>query len=122
MAKSPSQLSTLLPCPLCGRTLVPVPAGESLSFRCKRGHDLVLTDLLAAQSATLTHGLEDLLAAWRCQCEKLLDTAEDAHRNGYSRVAELFERHAAVLQSRVQLLSGALPVGESASTFKVVEA
>ena len=122
MVKSPSRLLTLLPCPVCGRSLIPDPTGASLNFRCKRGHAVVLDDLLAAQSRTLMKGLEELLAGWKCQHDKLRDSVEDARLNGYPRVAEAFERQADDLLCRIELLRAAFTVTESSTVSGFAEA
>src|SRR5258706_15494076 len=101
MAKSASEIRTLLPCPLCGRYLVPAPAEPALTFYCKSGHQLTLPDLLRAESAAVRGGLELLLAEWNRQHEALLLTEMDARTNGYPDVAEIFHRHAKSLESRI---------------------
>src|SRR5258706_2225000 len=110
MVKSPSEMLTLLPCPLCGRTLLPLPTDTSVTFLCKRGHQVELTDLLTAQSLVLKNGLDVLLSEWHRQHEKVLDTAGDARRNGYPSIAEMFDRHAQSLLSRIEGLRNAVHI------------
>src|SRR5204862_4719284 len=98
MAESPSELRALFPCPHCGRTLVPASVDASVTFHCKGGHGLTLGELLGAQSAVLKEGLERLLAEWSRQHQVLIETVEDARRNGYLDVAEIFNRHAKSLE------------------------
>ena len=109
MGKSPSEMLSLIPCPLCGRTLIPQPTATSVTFRCKRGHQVALNDLLTAQSLVLQNGLEVLLSDWNRQYEKVLDLVDDARRNGHSTVAEVLDRHAQGLRSRIEFLRNAIP-------------
>src|SRR5205809_441252 len=102
MANAASEVRTLLPCPLCGRTLIPAPIDTYIVFHCKSGHELPLEELLRAQSAALQRGLEVLLANWARQYQALIRTLEDARQNGYLDVAEIFYRHAKSLESRIR--------------------
>jgi len=102
MAESTSEVHTLMPCPICGRALVPVPVDHSLVFHCKSGHEFSLSSLLKAQSAAVKGGLELLLAEWSGQHAALIETVEDARKHGYLEVAEIFNRHAQSLESRIR--------------------
>jgi len=64
MPESASEVRTLLPCPTCGRALVPAPVDSSFTFHCKSGHEFSLGRLLQAQSSAVKEGLELLLAEW----------------------------------------------------------
>jgi len=101
MAKCASDVRTLLPCPLCGRTLIPAPVDSSVIFHCNSGHELSLPELLRAQSAALQAGLERLLANWDREHRVLLSMIEDARKNGFLDVAEIFNRRAKTLESRI---------------------
>ncbi len=118
MAKSVSEVGTPLPCPLCGRTLIPVPTGATVSFHCKSGHELALVDLLTAQSVALKGGLEVLLADWNRQHQTLIETVEDARRNGYIDVAEIFHRHAKSLESRIRVMRDAFSHTDSSKLIR----
>ena|SRR5436190_18328131 len=98
-----------LPCPRCGRSLLPVPAERSITFHCKSGHELQLPDLLSAQSSTLRGGLETLLTEWRLHRQTLFEIVEVATRNGHLKVAEIFQRHANTLERRIHLLQSSYP-------------
>lgn len=119
MGKSPSEMLTLIPCPLCGRTLTPQPIDVSVTFLCKRGHQVALTDLLTAQSLVLKNGLEALLSDWHRQYEKVLDLVDDARRNGHPTVAETLDRHAQSLLSRIEVLRNAVPNTDSGKLMSV---
>jgi hypothetical protein len=119
MAKSPSAMLSLLPCPLCARTLIPLPTDASLTFLCKRGHQIALSELLSAQSLVLKNGLEVLLDDWRRQHAKILDLVDDARRNGYSNVAEILDRHAQSLLTRIEALRNAVPGAPASQALSV---
>jgi len=102
-----------MPCPLCGRSLIPAPIESSIAFHCKSGHELSLGEILRAQSAVLKCGLEILLAEWSRQHHALISTVEDARRNGYPDVAEIFDRHAKSLQFRIEKVRAASAQSDS---------
>lgn len=102
MAECASEVRTHLPCPSCGRALVPAPVDTSLTFHCKSGHEFSIGRLLQAQSSCVKEGLELLLAEWARQHQALIDTVEHARKNGYLEVAEIFHRHAISLESRIR--------------------
>ncbi|HVE15874.1 MAG TPA: hypothetical protein VNB29_04015 [Chthoniobacterales bacterium] len=87
---------------MCGRTLIPAPIDASVVFHCKSGHELPLAELLHAPSAALETGLEVLLANWDREHQALISTLEDARKNGYLDVAEIFNRHAKSLENRIR--------------------
>ena len=122
MAESASEVRTLLPCPMCGRSLIPAPADSSLTFHCKSGHEFALGELLRAQSAALKCGLEILLAEWNRQHQALIGTVEDARKNGYLDVAEIFNRHAKSLESRIDKVRTAYSQSESSKLINLSDA
>jgi hypothetical protein len=108
MAGCASEVRTLMPCPLCGRSLIPAPVEVSITFHCKSGHELSLGDVVRAQSAALKCGLEILLAEWGRQHQALISTVQDARKNGHLNVAEIFDRHAKSIQSRIEKVTSRL--------------
>ena len=122
MANCASEVRTLLPCPLCGRTLIPAPVDTSVVFHCNSGHELPLEELLRAQSAALQRGLEILLAKWTYQHEALVRTLEDARQNGYLDVAEIFYRHAKSLESRIRKVRDVFSQPDSSKVIKLPDA
>jgi hypothetical protein len=110
-------------CPLCGRSLLPVPIGETVTFHCKNGHQLPLRDLLSAQSQNFRHGVENLVLEWERQLDSLQATAADARQNGFIEVAEIFYRQTKSLAARIEHLRDCLPSGDpdSSSLLKVPE-
>ena len=122
MAESASEVRTLMPCPKCGRTLVPAPTDPSLVFHCKSGHEFSLTILLKAQSAAVKGGLELLLAEWIRQHETLAKTVEDARLHGYLDVAEIFNRHAQSLESRIRKVREAFTLQDSSKLIQLPDA
>jgi hypothetical protein len=121
MAESASEVRTLVPCPLCGRSLYPAPVAATLTFHCKTGHELPLGELLRAQSAGLKGGLEVLLAEWNRQHRALLDTVDDARKNGFLDVAEIFNRHARSLESRIDKVRDAFSNADSSKLIQLPE-
>src|SRR5258706_10655411 len=119
MAKCASEVRTLLPCPLCGRTLIPAPVDLFVVFHCKSGHELLLAELLRAQSAPLKRGLEVLLANWDREHQALFSTIEDARKNGYLDVAEIFSRHAKSLESRIRKVQDAFSQANSSKVIRL---
>jgi len=117
MANRSSEVRTLMPCPHCGRSLIPAPVDTSVAFYCKSGHEFPLGDLLRAQSAAVQNGLELLLAAWHRQHEALLQTAEEARRSGHLGVAEIFHRHAESLEFRIRKVRDAFTQHDSTKRF-----
>src|SRR6185436_12147984 len=99
--RAASEVRVVLPCPLCGRSLIPASARSSIVFHCKTGHELSLAELLQAQTAVLKGGLELLLENWDRDHQALLKTLEEARRNGHLDVAEIFNRRAKNLESRI---------------------
>jgi hypothetical protein len=122
MANRASEVRTLLPCPLCGRTLIPAPVDSSVVFHCKNGHELPLEELLRAQSAVLQRGLEILLANWTRQHQALIRTLEDARQNGYLDVAEIFYRHAKSLESRIRKVRDVCSQPDSSQGIRLPDA
>lgn len=120
MPFSASETRAHLPCPLCGRSLLPVPSGSGVTFHCKSGHELAIADLLTAQSLSLKGGLEVLLAEWHRQHQTLIKIVEDARVNGYLDIAEIFRRHATSLHSRIEVLQGAFSNGDSSKLIRPV--
>jgi len=119
MAEYASEVRTLLPCPLCGRSLIPAPVDSSIVFHCKGGHELSLAELMRAQSAALKEGLDTLLANWDREHQALLSTLEDARKNGYLDVAEIFHRHAKSLESRIRKVRDAFSQSDSSKLIKL---
>jgi len=119
MADCASEVRTLMPCPWCGRSLIPAPVESSITFHCKSGHELSLGELLQAQSAVLNCGLEILLAEWSRQHQALIRTIVDARKKGYLNVAEIFSRRAKSLESRIDKVLSAYSRSESSKLFKV---
>ena len=104
-------------------TAAPVPPVDaSVTFHCKGGHELTLGELLGAQSAVLKEGLERLLAEWSRQHQVLIETVEDARRNGYLNVAEIFNRHAKSLESRISKVRGACSSSDSSKRINWADA
>jgi len=118
MANCASEVRTLLPCPLCGRTLIPAPVDTSVVFHCKSGHELPLAELLHAPSAALKRGLEVLLGNWDREHQALISTLEDARKNGYLDVAEIFNRHAKSLESRILRVRDAFSQTDSSKVIR----
>ena len=56
---------------------------------------------------------------WHRQHEKVLDTAGDARRNGYPSIAEMFDRHAQSLLSRIEALRSAVHLNDSCNPVSV---
>ena len=122
MAERASEVRTLLPCPQCGRALVPAPVESSVAFLCKNGHEIALGELLRAQSDILKGGLEVLLADWGRQHQALINTVEEARKNGHLDVAEIFNRHAKSLETRIRKVNDAFSQPESTKLIKLPEA
>jgi hypothetical protein len=121
-ARSASELRTLLPCPLCGRALFPAPSDSELTFHCKSGHELTFGELLRSRSSALTAGLELLLADWSRQHQALIETAEAARKHGHWKVAEIFDRNAKNLESRISKAQAALSESDSGILTSVSDA
>ena len=119
MAESASEVRTLLPCPMCGRALVPAPVDSSFTFHCKSGHEFSLGRLLQAQSSAVKEGLELLLAEWARQHQALTDTVEHARKYGYPEVVEIFNRHAISLESRIRKVRDVLFQHDSTKLLKL---
>jgi hypothetical protein len=121
MAERDSELRILLPCPACGRSLIPAVVDVAVLFHCKNGHERSLEELLAAPSYTLRRGLEGLLASWYEEHLSLIGTVENARRNGYLDVAAIFNRHAESLGSRIKKVRAAISAHESSKLMKIPE-
>ncbi len=112
MVDRPSELRSGLPCPTCGRSLLPVPVDSAVIFHCRNGHEMPLDGLVGAQSLVLRMGLETLMLQWMRQLNALNNTIEDARLNGYLDVVEIVQRHARSLQGRIQQLQNAFTRSE----------
>lgn len=112
MVDRPSEIRSGLPCPSCGRSLLPVPLDCAVIFHCRNGHEVPLLELVRAQSLVLRMGLETLLLQWMRQLEALNRTVEDARQNGFLDVAEIVQRHAQSLKGRIVLLQNAFTQSE----------
>lgn len=108
-----SQVRSVLPCPRCGQGLFPASTDPLLTFLCKSGHETALEELLSAQSASVKVGLDVLLAEWERKQQALLTTVEDARKHGLLDVAEIFNRHAKSLESRIGRVRAAAAHSES---------
>ena len=122
MAEQASEVRTLMPCPLCGRSLIPAPVESSITFHCKSGHELPLGELLRAPSAVLKCGLEILLAEWSRQHQALIRTIVDARKNGYLKVAEIFSRRARSLESRIDKVLSVYSQSDASKRINVTDA
>ena len=122
MAERASEVRSLLPCPRCGRSLVPAPVESTVVFHCKTGHEFALGDLLRAQSEVIKGGLELLLSEWNHQHQALVDTVKDARKNGYLDVAEIFDRHAKSLESRISKIRNVYSQPDSSRLMKLPDA
>ena len=107
------------PCPRCGRSVFPISTATSVTFHCKDGHELPLLDLLSTPSPALKESLEHFRAEWRRQYQALTRTMEDARKNGYLKVAEIFQRHAKILESRIEIVQNAFARSDSSKLIKV---
>ncbi len=100
-------------CPLCSRSVFPISTETSVTFHCKSGHELPLLDLLSSPSAALKDSLKQFLAEWRRQHQGLMKTMEDATKNGHWKVAEIFQRHAKIMESRIEMVEHAFAKSDS---------
>ena len=119
MNDRPSEFRSFLPCPSCGRGLVPVPTGRDVVFHCKSGHGISLFDLLGVQSAVVKAGLQALLGEWNRQFKALIDRSEDARKNGFLEIAEIYRRYAKSLFRRIEILQGAFTTSDSSKLIAV---
>jgi len=104
-------------CPLCGRSVLPISTEASVTFHCKSGHELPLLDLLSSPSAALIDSLKQFLNEWRHQHQALTKTMEDATKNGHWEVAEIFRRHAKIMESRIEMVENAFARSDSSSVL-----
>jgi hypothetical protein len=102
-----SEYRSGLPCPHCGRSLLPVPTETTVTFHCKTGHELALLELVSAESLALKGGLETLLTEWRRHHQALIEIVENARKNGHLNVAEIVQRHATKLGGRIDKVQSA---------------
>jgi hypothetical protein len=70
----------------------------------------------------LTLGLGLLLTEWGRQHQALLNTLEDARKNGYWNVAEIFDRNAKTLESRISKARAALSESDCGTLIHVSDA
>ena len=119
MNDRPSELRSGLLCPYCGRSLVPVPTGVDVVFLCKSGHGIPLLELLGVQSAIVKAGLQALLGEWNHQYEVLIERSEDAGKNGFLEIAEIYARYAKSLLGRIEILQGAYAKSASSNLLQV---
>ena len=110
--RRPSEVRSGMPCPTCGRSLLPVPVESAVIFHCRNGHEVPLVELVRAPSLVLRMGLETLMLQWMRQLQGLINTVEDAQLNGYLDVAEIVQRHAQSLKGRIQQLQNAFTQSE----------
>jgi len=80
--------------------LLPVPTGASLTFHCRGGHELRLSDLLPTTTRTL-------LGEWQREHDGLTALAVNARRNGLIDISDIYRRQAERLESRIRLLQEA---------------
>lgn len=114
-----SGLKSGLPCPRCGRSLVPVAGDASITFHCKTGHELGLLEAVCAPSSALRAGLESLAWEWDRQRQALRRIVDDAARRGHVDIAEIFARHVKVLETRLELMNSAFRQTESSKLIRV---
>ena len=119
MNRHPSGLRSSLPCPQCGRSLVPISTETSLIFTCKSGHSLDVIEALNAQSAALKVGVEALLLEWGRQHHTIIEIVEDATRRGHVDIAQIFNRHARSLEARIDVLKNAFLKTDSSKLLQV---
>jgi len=111
-SQRPSADTTLhegLRCPSCGRGLTPIPFADSFAFHCRSGHQHLLRDLAEARDRNLRGGLERLVEDWEAHLKTLWATAQDAGRNGYFGIAEIFVRRTRTVTARIQAIRSFLP-------------
>ena len=119
MSEKPSEIRSGLNCPRCGRGLMPILSGSSVSFHCKNGHEVPLTEILTAQSAALRGGLDSLLKEWRRHHQAMISILADARERGYLDIAEIFSKHARSLESRISMLENAAYKTDSTKLIQV---
>ena len=119
MNNRPSEFRSGLPCPSCGRSLVPVTTGTDVIFHCKTGHAIPLLDLLSVPFSAVQAGLQTLLLEWSRQFEALKEGSEDARKNGFFDIAAIFARRADSLRGRIEILQAAFAKSESSKLLKV---
>jgi hypothetical protein len=98
-----------LRCPCCGRGLNPISFADSFVFHCRNGHQYLLRDLVEARDRSLRWGLERLVEDWEAHFKTLWATAQDAGRNGYSGIADIFFRQTRSVAARIQAIRSYLP-------------
>jgi hypothetical protein len=107
-------------CPLCGRSLAPVPNEGGLSFHCRANHDWDALGLADAAGPTLRSCLVQLLESWEQEIEQIRSIVDHASRSGYFGIAEVFARQLPRMELRVRALRDVLrpptlPNGPSAT-------
>jgi hypothetical protein len=110
--RTETALKTGLPCPTCGRTLVPITVERSVTLHCGNGHELPLKDLISPPSFAILDGVEKLLETWNQELRRLAAALEDAQSHGCMDVALMYHRQMKGIVARSEVLRTAL-----ASTF-----
>jgi hypothetical protein len=96
-----------LNCPSCGLPLVTVATTRSVAFHCQLGH-VATPQLLSTQSPVHKQALNELLTGWERAFDDTIDTARDARRRGFPKIAEIFMRQARYMGSRIRTLRAVL--------------
>ena len=98
-----------LRCPRCRRALFPIILPpHQVSFQCDRGHSFTCEKLLVDHSKEFLLGLDALLSEWEEMLRMMAETADDASRNGYLAIGEIFDRQVYTMARRIDTLQGAL--------------
>jgi hypothetical protein len=102
--------------------MVPASTDFAVLFHCKSGHLLEAVELLQCGSMIVRRGLEDLVDQWSGQQAALLRTVDQARQSGHLDVADIFNRHARSLESRISRVRDAFAVSESSRMIKLPDA
>ncbi|HYE98506.1 MAG TPA: hypothetical protein VEJ18_06315, partial [Planctomycetota bacterium] len=79
-------------------------ARSTLVFYCGTGHEITTEEVVGAETKSLNSGIQSVLQNWETRLQKLRQTVAEAQTRGHHEVAEVFQRHIANMESRIQIL------------------
>lgn len=108
--KRPGRTDVLLQlvCPRCRAKLTMQVERYPVSFRCPEGHAFTVNEIVSAQSENARKSLENILKLWEDKLHLLENMGRQARRDGYTPVADQFERDVEALVKKIAVIKAEL--------------
>lgn len=110
-----SEVRLGLVCSKCKSELLPITAGETITFFCDSAHETTVEQLVGDQAQNAGATLQALLVAWKKNVLALELLAKEAKSKGHSSAMDILRRHIETLEARIDMLKNAIEKPPSGS-------